>query len=357
MKKKLLSIILSLVCVLGLLACGNNEPVSDKEEPVVEAADVNVTFKDGITKLGMLKVKAGQLIEGYEDFENKEGFEFLGWYETPSMLEASKKDLKNDTFTENTVLYGSWKSLIAEEDTRVFYIVGDGKSPILKGSAWAGADVDDATKESCKLLPTGNTNEFTITLDLFKDDLFQIVYDWQWDGQYGFGKFTDYDANQFVSGGGLSGEASKANVCVMEDGNYTITMVTDVSNPSLDTIKIVRNGEPLGEAAAEAEPFVCGENTTVVMKGSWVADWSENIPLEATGDGFKFTITKEFEKDTELYFMVWDNGEDTGIGMKYSSVDDASKALLAEADNVKIKESGTYTITADAENLTLSITK
>lgn len=351
MKKKILAIILSMACVLSMAACGNEKV--EEEEPV---SKITVTFNDGDAVLGQITGDFGETIDASQ-YEAKEGFEFLGWFETPSFLETSKKDPATAAFTADTTLYGSWKSLNVTVDDRVFYVVGDGKSPVLKNSGWAGA-VDDSAKEACKLQPTENVNESTLTLDMFAGDMFQVIYNWQWDGQYGFGKVTEFDASCFESGGGLSGETNKANISVIQDGNYTITLRTDVDNPKLDSFAIVRNGDPVGgEAANNDEAYKVNENTKVVVKGSWVSDWSENIPLEATGDGYKFTLTKEFEEGTELYFMIWDNDTDTGLGMKYSSVDEASKALLTEADNVKLAETATYTFTVDAENMTINITK
>lgn len=347
MKKRILVVILALAMVLGLVACG-----------APKGKEITVTFKNGIKKVGEVKGEAGKVLAGWEGFSELADNEFLGWFETPTFLEASKVDLTKDTFEENTVLYGCFKSLKVAEDTRLWYIVGDGKSPVLKTSAWAGGDVTDEGKKTCQLQLTGNaTNEFAITLDLYAGDMYQIVYNWQWDGQYGFGKFTDVDPSEMESGGGLSGEASKANVSVLKDGNYTITLTTDPDNAALDTVVVKRNGDASYEGIVEDAPFVPGENTTVVMKGSWVSDWSENIPLDATDKPLVFSITKEFAAGTELYFMVWDNGSDTGVGMKYSSVDEASKALLTEADNVKVAEDGVYTITADVNTYTLTVTK
>lgn len=354
--KKILSVLLGLIMIFTFAACAKEEAFVEEPVNAEPAKEITMTFKDDLTRLGQVKAFEGELVTGYEEFENKEGFEFLGWYETPSFLEASKRDLSKDTFTKNTVLYGSWKSLIKTEDTRVFYVVGDGSSPVLKASAWAGADVSDGDKEACKLQATGNTNEYTITLDLFKDDMFQVIYDWQWDGQYGFGKVTSCDASQMESGGGLSGEASKANVSVLMDGSYTITLCTDVDNPALDEFTIVRNGDPSGDKAAVDAPFVPGENTTVVMKGSWVEDWSENIEMKnRSGEDLVFFTIKEFKEGTELYFMIWDNGKDTGIGMNASNVVEESQKFLEEAYNVKIKKAGKYEIVADVNNMTLQL--
>ena len=60
----------------------------------------------------------------------------------------------------------------------------------------------------------------------------------------------------------------------------------------------------------------------------------------------------------ELYFMVYDNGADTGLGMNATAVtDDASKALLEEAYNIKVKDAGTYTFIVDADTMTITVSK
>ena len=65
--------------------------------------------------------------------------------------------------------------------------------------------------------------------------------------QKGFGLFTDLDETQFASGGSLGGSEQKANVDVLMDGNYTITLTTNPDNSSLDTVVIVRNGDVTNE--------------------------------------------------------------------------------------------------------------
>lgn len=353
MKKKILAVLLTAAMAIGLVACGAKEP---------EAKDVTITFVNNEETLGSLTTKAGQTVTGYEQFENVEGFSFDGWFGTPTFVEASALDLATATFEEDTTVFGSFKNANVTEDTRSWYIVGEGASPVLQASAWAGSDVSDDDKAACQLNLTGNvTNEFQITVDLFAGDKFQVITNWGWDTQYGFGKVTEFDESEFESGGGLSGEANKANIAVLKDGNYTITVTTDPDNDKQDTFVIVRNGDPLGAAGAvvTAENYVVSDATGIVMKGSWVDDWSENIDLDRNEGTNVFVGTKELDAETELYFMVWDNGADTGIGMNSTAVvDDASKALIdTEANNVKVLEAGTYTFTVDADTLTIVITK
>lgn len=350
--KKILSVALTVIMsAMMLCACGE-----------AEAADITVTFMNGEAELGKVTAKAGEVLTDYAQFETVENAEFLGWYETPTFLESSLKDLTIATFEADTVLYGSFKNTNVAEDTRLWYVVGAGTSPVLSASSWAGS-VDDTVKADCQLTATGNaTNEFAITLDLYAGDQFQVIHDWGWDGQKGFGAFTTIDETQMENGGGLGGSAATANVNVIMDGNYTITLTTDPDNAAQDTLTIVRNGDASASAPVKEEveepAYVVNENTSIVVKGSWVSDWSENKDLTRVDGTNTFTITLDLDAGTELYFMVWDSGEDTGLGMNGSNVaDDGSRALLEDAYNVKVLDAGSYTFTVDADKMEISVTQ
>lgn len=355
MKKKMRKLVaIVLMCMMeAALLCGCGE----------KEADITVTFMNGETLLGSISAKAGKMLEEYEQFEKVDNAEFLGWYETPTFLDSSLKDLSVDTFDEDTILYGSFKNLNVVVDTRNWYVVGAGTSPILSNSNWAGAGVEDTDKEACQLKATQNAvNEFAITLDLYAGDQLQVIHDWTWDGQKGFGCFTTIDESQMENGGGLGGSASTSNVNVILDGNYTITLTTDPENPAQDTLSIVRNGDvktASTDIEVEEEPeYVVNEGTSIVVKGSWVSDWSENKELERVAGTDKYQITMELAAGTELYFMVWDNGKDTGLGMNGSNVkDNDSKAFLEDAYNVKILDEGTYTFTIDAQKMEITVTQ
>lgn len=359
MKKRLFTLLLVIIATLALAACNKAKEEETTAATTAAKKEVTITFVNGDTVLGELKVTEGELVKGYEKFEKVAKFNFDGWYKTPTLLASSAVDFTKDTFNEDTKIFGSFKAAELEEDTRNWYVVGEGSGIELKTSAWAGSSVDEAGRELCQLKPTGNAkNEFAITLDLYVGDNFQIIHDWKWDGQKGFGRLTSVDATQFESAGSLSGESSKANIKVIMEGNYTITLTTDPSNALYDTITIVRNGDAAPAVVVVEEPYVVNEKTQVVMKGSWVSDWSENIELTRTEDSNIFVGTKELEAGTELYFMVWDDGADTGIGMNATAVvDEASLALLTENYNIKVTEAGTYTFTVDVTTLTITVTK
>ncbi len=356
---KLIAVILALILALSLCACekgGNGDSGSGSGQGT--PAEYTVTFMNGDTKLGEVKVAEGGKASGYEAFESQPDSEFLGWFETPTFLESSKKDLSTLTVTGDMTLYGSFKSTNVAEDTRAWYIVGASTSGgILAGSNWANAGVAEADREAFRLQPTGNAvNEMSITLDLYSGDQFQVVHDWQWDGQKGFGAFTQIDETQMANGGGLGGSSDKSNVNVIMDGNYTVTLTTDPDNPVQDTMTIVRNGDPV----SAPQVFAPGPETTVSVKGSWVEDWSDLKELtRAEGDGYVFSIEMELDAGTQLCFMVFDGGVDTGLVLKDENVtDEASRALLGDAGgNIIVADAGTYTFTVDAGTMGVTVAK
>ena len=372
MRKRNLSIlaalVLSLALALSLCACGGNGAANtqtdqtgdtgDSGQNTPEPATYTVTFMNGDTKLGEVKVAEGEKAAGYESFEDQPDSEFLGWFETPTFLESSRKELAELAITGDMTLYGSFKSTNVAEDTRAWYIVGASTSGgVLAGSNWANAGVAEADREAFRLQPTGNAvNEVSITVDLYAGDQFQIVHDWQWDGQKGFGAFTEIDETQMANGGGLGGSSDKSNVNVIMDGNYTITLTTDPDNPVQDTMSIVRNGDPV----SAPETFKAGPDTSVSVKGSWVEDWSDLRELtRVEGEGNVFTIEMELDAGTQLCFMVFDGGVDTGLVLKDENVtDEASRALLGDAGgNVVLAEAGTYTFTVDADTMSVTVAK
>ncbi len=348
--KKLMNLLVMVMLMVCMVGCGDKQT----EDTGAEKKEITITLMNGDKKLGEIKAESGAKLEGYVTYEKQDGYEFLGWFETPTLLESSKKDLASVTYTEDKTLYGSFKSLNVTADTRVWYIVGAGGSKVLADSNWA-ADVDALVKDACQLKPTGKaTNEFSITLDLFKDDQFQIIHDWSWDGQRGFGYFTSVDETQIANGGGLGGTSQTSNSNVMMDGNYTITLTTDPDNEAQDTMIIVRNGDPVSGQAT----YTANEKTQVFVKGSWVSDWSENKELTRVSGTNEFAIEMELEAGIELYFMIWEDGKDTGYGLNAEAVlDDASKAVLEESYNVKVKDAGTYVFTVDAGVMTVKAAK
>lgn len=248
-KKKMISITAATILLaVSLVACGNaNTDTMNAETGVTEeVAQITVTFMNGEEQLGTATAMAGEMLKetDYTAYENVADGEFQGWFETPSFLEASRKNLADTVFDEDTTLYGSFKSAAVEADTRAWYIAGTSSEGILQENNWANSSVEESIREKFRFVETGNVqNEFEITIDLYAGDQFQVIHDWAWDGQKGFGCFTTVDTTQMESGGGLGGSADTANANVLMDGNYTITLTTNPNNKTQDTLIITRNGD------------------------------------------------------------------------------------------------------------------
>ncbi len=352
--RMLASFVATVMVIGGLTGCGAAKAEGKTKD------EIKVTFMNQDETLGTVTAAAGELLDktSYEAFEQIEDAEFNGWFETPSYLESSKKDLSKDTFDKDTTLYGDFRSNSVAEDTRHWYIAGSSTKGLLKDNNWAG-NLSDEDKAKFELVPTGNAaNEFALTIDLFEGDQFQIIPDWSWDGQKGYGKFTDIDDTQMKDAGGLGGTSDTANVQVVVDGNYTITLTTNPDNQAQDTLSIVRNSDPLTAVQeSEDEAFVVTEDTKVYIKGSWVADWSELKELERKDGENVYTITMDLTAGTELCFSVYEKEEDTGKVLKEENVT-AGKELLAEnGNNIQISEDGSYTFTANLDDMTVEISK
>lgn len=351
MKKRLITTIAScLIAVAMLTGCGSNEPEK-----------VQVTFMNGEEILGTVETNKGAILDeaNYEVYEDLEGNVFEGWFKTPSYLDASKVDLLSESFEEDTILYGLFKSDSVTEDTRKWYIVGSSSSGLLAISNWA-AEISDDEKAMFELVGTGNPNEFSITIDLYSGDQFQIIPDWAWDDQMGFGYVKEYDEVQIENGGGLSGSDKTSNINVVADGKYTITVVTNPDDAAQNSITIEKTGEA---DAAEAqldvtsdEEFTLSEDTNVKVKGSWVEDWSELRDLDKKGDGI-FEITMDLEAQTELYFSIYEGDIDTQLGLKSDNLTEDSNTLVEDAYNIQVKEAGTYTFVVDLNAFTVKVTK
>jgi hypothetical protein len=239
MPKLLAGTLVTIMVLGGLNGCGKENVEGQVKN------EITITFMNQDESLGTVKAVAGETLDkaSYEEYEKVDNADFNGWFETPSFVEVSKKDLLSDTFDKDTTLYGDFRSNSVAEDTRHWYIAGTSTKGVLQHNNWAG-DLSDEEKQAFELTPTGsNINEFSITLDLYEGDQFQIIHDWSWDGQKGYGKFTDIDEAQMENAGGLGGSDDTSNVQVKLDGNYTITLTTNPDNPAQDTLSIVRNGE------------------------------------------------------------------------------------------------------------------
>lgn len=238
--KKTITKLLALLLIMAIIVtgCGDQSGDTTAEEPdsqetVTETNDneseeenvedtVKVTYYDGdgetvIEEREIVKGETPEEIEGV-----KEGYEFLGWYATPQM--SHRFDFTKP-IEEDTDIYGGFTEYV--EDTREFYILGDGKSDLLSQSDW-GAVIDDNFK--LEKLDEDNENLYRITLDLEERDEFQFAINESWNNQRGYGYLDTIEKDNeeyFENSGGLGDTAAKkSNIKVKVPGTYTFTLKT-----------------------------------------------------------------------------------------------------------------------------------
>lgn len=359
MKKIILSMVVA-ICAILVVACN----------PTDNTTKHDVRFMDGTNVLKTVQVVEGEKVSRPMDLETKTGYDFVNWFSTPS--KNHKFDFEQEINAAVDVYAGFSQY---QEDTRAWYVLGSGKSELLASSDW-GKNLSD----SHKLTKVPGKNEFTITLDLLKDDEFQFGgADWIHKRGFGYLETTDTSDGTIVfsgSGGGIGEVTAKGrNSKVVMDGNYTITLVTfpaddtyNTSDPSYteeqkevynlgtyDYVKWVRNGDPL------VIPEVV---TDFYIKGSGVTAWADiyNNSTKLTREGTLYTYKVYLNEDEEFLFTSTNtlNGVSSS-GAKYirsTSLDDSSKLLFdaSSSYNIIAKASGLYTFTYDLETDKLSAT-
>lgn len=379
MKKKSLMLVLAaaLVLSMGAVGCGNketNEGDTRQEEADDKSAEdtFTVTFydSDGTTELNTQEVKSGECAEEY--VPEKEGF--VGWFATPQM--THRFDF-SEPITENTSVFGGFVSYV--EDTREFYIVGSGSSPVLMESNWGNVtgDAQKMTKED-----NSDANVYTITLDLCEGDEFQFAVNSDWHDQRGFGymESTDEDGTSyFGNSGSLGGDSTKrANIKCKVTGNYTLTLTTypgedyyetDSSSYTednkeafnindYDVISWTYNGE--------SNISVGDTQTDYYIKGAIITNWEDVYTDETkfTEENGIYTLTIDLEEGDEFLFTTLvTTGDTSGVGteyVRYTNIaleDMESQAVVSGLDsgNIVANSSGTYTFTYDPSTQILTV--
>lgn len=357
--------VVAVVCMLSisvLTACNETKTPEKKE--------YTVTFYDGTAVLDTKTVKEGERVERPAD-PKKEDYEFVEWYATPNFAHVFNFD---DPIMENKSAFAQWRSATQSVDTREYYIVGSGTSPILMKSNW-GKVFDETTK----MTKSPDKNEYTYTLDLQVGDLFQFAINDSWHHQRGVGYLKELkldNGTEAFSGSSTIGDNSsyRLNIKCEYAGNYTFTLTThpdddtyETTNSSyteenkeafnintLDTITWVRNGD----VSAPTEVI-----TDYYIKGSGITNWKDmyNAATKMTNKDGVYTLTVYLKENEEFLFSSLNTiGSEVATGTEYlraSNLDEASKAFLDQKPsyNMVAKASGTYTFTYTKATEVLSV--
>lgn len=349
-----------ILCMTAFVACN--------PESTTQSYSVTYYDSDGTTVLKTEKVDAGQKAQNWTP--TKEGFNFVNWYATPGYTHLFSFD---DAINENKSVFAQWQSAQQSVDTRTYYIVGSGTSPVLSTSSWGTVVNDDM-----KMTKSATENQYTYTVDIFRGDFFQFAINGDWHNQRGFGYLTVLtldDNTEVFSGSGTIGENSslRQNIKCELAGNYTFTLTThpdddtyETEHPSyteankeafninpLDSIVWVRNGDVSTEVDVVTDFYIKGAGIT-----SWKDMYNADTKMSNT-DGV-YTLSIYLKGGEEFMFTSRNtiNGA-VSVGAEYlraSNLDEESKTYIDQnaSFNMIAKESGTYTFTYTAATSVLS---
>lgn len=363
----LLTVILSLTCI-GLVAC------TPDDEGEGEGTSYTVTYVDITADNAQLKteeVAAGGTATEWTP--EKEGYVFAGWYATPSM--SHEYDFSK-AITADTTIYGYFTEDTFEEDTRTFYILGSSSDPnsILYGTNYKLVDEE---KQVLTKADKSGVNEYSITLDMYVGDAFQIALNSDFENQRGYG-YMDSDAAEGYfenKGNFLENNTLKSDIQVVQAGNYTLTLTThpwsdqyetdheyyteenkeNYNYNVTDTLTFVRNGDPV--VAPDSAPI------DIRIKGSYITGWEHITTDEYTmvydEDNDVYTYSHEIVAGDSFMFynFVTEVGEDGeqhitlgGININTGCVD-AEHSDIEYLDmtqgNITVNTSGTYSFVYD----------
>lgn len=356
-------IVASAVCVtsVALLAACDNSGDNKKE--------YTVTYLDGTTVLDTQKVKEGEKATKWTP--DKPDYEFVDWYATPNFVHLFEFD---KPVTENKSAFALWTSANQSEDTREYYIVGSGTTPILMTSNWGKVLNDDM-----KMTKTAGKNEYTYTIDLQVGDLFQFAINESWHNQRGVGyldKTALDDGTEVFSGSNTIGDNSsyRLNIKCEYQGNYTFTLKTHPDDDAYETnhsqyteankeafninpvdrISWVRNGDASQTAQKVVDYYI---------KGAGITNWKDmyNAATKMTGNNGVYTLETYLKENEEFVFTtLFTVGTEVGTGNIYvrsDNLDEAGKTYIGSNDshNMIAKASGTYTFTYTEATQTLSV--
>ncbi len=353
--------VVSMLSIAMLSACNNTETPETKE--------YTVTYFDGNTVLKTETVKEGDRAEKWTP--TKQDYVFVDWFATPNF--GHKFDF-DQAITENKSAFAQWTSAKQTVDTREYYIVGSGTSPILMSSNW-GKVFDETTK----MTKAADKNEYTYTLDLQVGDLFQFAINESWHNQRGVGYLTTLtlaDGTEAFSGASTIGDNSsyRLNIKCELAGNYTFTLTThpdddtyETNNASyteankeafnintLDKISWVRNGDVTAPTQVITDFYI---------KGSGITNWKDmyNDATKMKNENGVYTLTVYLKENEEFMFTSLNTvGTEVGTGTDYlraSNLDDASKVFVDQKPsmNMVAKASGSYTFTYTKATEVLSV--
>lgn len=333
-----ITIVMALVMVISAFCSCN----LFKKDPVVEHT-LTLYDQDGKTVLSTVKAEEGKAPERPAD-PTKDDYVFSGWFVTPT---SNKAYDFTAPLTADASAYAHWKAADFRDD----------RDWVLSGSVngW-GAQLDDyhLTKKE------GTGNVFEITLNLYSGDQFQLTVLLS-DGSLSYSSEGARAASSHVVAGteyieGAGGFGTYKNIVVKQDGNYTLSLVSDPETDN-NALTIIRNGDPVGEVVEH-------ELVAYAIKGSKVTGWADSTADEhllLKGEDGKFTITLELYANDEFMFVGYEkvNGAYSALAQYIKSdmlAEGSAEEVAAKTNgNFTTSKNGTYTFKFDPETGKISV--
>lgn len=275
-------------------------------------------------------------------------------------------------------VYSSWYS--TEPDTRQWTIAGESSAGgPLREIGWNGG-ISDANL----LTKSADKNEFTITIDLYAGDKFQLCVQ----DENGVWQSTDdgtiisrggqyLEENEYMSAPGTGLGDGQVNITVGTSGNYTLTLTTDIYNNDYGKITVVRNGDApeITIDRTSYSWYIYGtsaeQNDTSILGGmNWGGGYGEEGLTSASPYAMKktsdndpdgtgtFVLTGKFNADDEFLFAVLTVGDkrlnaESGTMFYYQDIDKFNgleENFMGSGEdgtsgNIKVKTAGFYTFT------------
>jgi hypothetical protein len=244
--------------------------------------------------------------------------------------------------------------------------MGTGSSPVLYASNW-GATLGPS--QTMSKSASSSANEFTLTLDLYQGDQFQLATgDWgvQRGGGYLVSRTLSDGTEVFSTATGIGSDPTgrKSNISVQLSGNYTFTLTTNPADDTADTannnpnvnpwdkIAWTRNGDPVVAAVSQSFDYY--------IKGATITDWKD---IYSFYDAFSpITINQVYTKSIYLRageeFLLTSRSTDAATGevstgsdyVRFGDLDSASAGLFSgtsATSNMKTVGAGLYNFTLD----------
>ncbi len=214
-----IALVLVAVMMLGIFAgCQGNTNTTTTGTPAADT--VTVTWYNGSEELKSEKVEKGSTLTSWTP--TVEGKEFTGWFSEASLTEEFDFTV---AINEDTDIFAAFKSNEYVEDTNAYYLIGSGAGSMGQ-SGW------DHAKSEANLLfnkeAVEGKNVYTITIDMYAGDLFQIAFGQSWDGQQGIGimegaEYADgtnaYDNTEYTAADKKYATVKNADGNVVFDGS------------------------------------------------------------------------------------------------------------------------------------------